>query len=435
MSSANALHCEQWKDLCTPTSLQFRAACNAVAGDKGKPVKPRVVVRISQHPDAADLFQKTWIASAYSPDQFFLSLMQGESWKTLVAEAIAGETRWGDLFQGRFQGALDRTLAFIEKLLHPENPIAKSGTVIAAGAASFWVMKFVLPDGALDIPLKPVLGDPKELKVSFSPALGTSGGVIPVEFRMPAGVKEVPVSLAVTAQANPVELRLVARDGQGAITDSALNDVAAQIKVAAGSLSNAAGAMKTLNDTVASFNGASISENVIALNNDVRELVDAYSKQSEKESLAWTSRLHTVTNASLTAQQRIPVELRAGTSASIPLPKFDMKSGAASYEVLTVCVGDIKSSKPAQLEFQLLKVGEKACPSKLSGTMVQGDGEDFGERGWRMTLISVARKVMHGNVARVTFTPTVPHAQSEPISLHTLAQPPSPVPRALADSR
>src|SRR5690348_3732725 len=96
-----------WRQLCMPAELGFRAACNEVVDSSLRPIKRHVIVRLSNSPEAENVFEEAWNSISSSlpfgvtgeprPSVFFQALTALPTWRTLVIEEVAAEQRWSDL--------------------------------------------------------------------------------------------------------------------------------------------------------------------------------------------------------------------------------------------------------------------------------------------------------------------------------------------------
>ena len=129
-----------WESLCTEAELAFRAACNRAAESPFRPMKIRVIARLSRSPDAQNIFRRLWSQAGEQADHFFPLLASDAGWWTLVNEEIQREHSWGDLLNWEFfsKKLFEWIKAFLEKLFDKGHPAAQAITTILVVLGSMW---------------------------------------------------------------------------------------------------------------------------------------------------------------------------------------------------------------------------------------------------------------------------------------------------------
>jgi hypothetical protein len=423
----DALNSVSWANLCTPNELAFRAACNSVVDHSLRPVKRRVIERLSNSPEAQDLFKKFWSAAvvpstSFPAENFFTLLVKDPLWQTIVSEEVDNEHSWKDLFNGNFfkEGAKvkDWFRSFLEKLGGKDHPAARALTAATLGLSLVVGVKYEKPD-MLTIPVTVApsydsKGDRITFKVDTDP--------VKVSLTASATSADIPVQLRLLPDEKPVRINFVS-DGQlkGNLTDG-LVEITKKLGATNASLKQAASNLKLIAtqpvhaDLVGlSKTLAGVEQNISATtlqltetNSKLADLKSTYETQSENEASNSQNavqninqRLGILTKASARRQDATRLILEEGTVRSlVVLPYLDPASGQETSRDIRISVVSIGGNdKDKTVSLTITPKNEEPVAYK------EGDNLSLLPVPWTLTVNSIQKHWYGRNSVTLTFTP------------------------------
>jgi hypothetical protein len=401
---------DSWEALCAPDKLAFRAACNTVVGPSLRPIKRRVIARISSSKEARSLFVQSWerFKNLETSDtaKFFELLTALPVWQTLVIEEIAAEHRWTDLFSKNAEGFVEKSKALIEKLWDKyQHPTARALSAFALGLGTIYVA-----NGSLTIHVKPVLSQGDEIPVVFRPSNDKDAKPIPVSFVPTADVKGIPVKLELDSDDKPIKLRF---DCNGKPADE-IAYVVEQLQISNRSLAQVASGLNSVAKASAALDGADlrsklkdISTNISSNATKLKEIHDGIEKGlgdqsavAKREAEYVDQHLGVMATAAAIHRNIVPLVIDQGGSQSIMLSSFDPVTGRSESKIVDVHVSKITQGKAGKL-VPLAVTSENQTLSQLHD---RKEGEVISLQGvpWKLAVNAIDKHWYRSRVS-VTF--------------------------------
>ena len=198
-------------------SLSFRAACNAAVEFPRRPIKRRVVIRISESSETSALIKRllTELPEGILEDNLFADkLSKDSSWQTLVLELIMNEQRWGDLLNKCTSSDAPKKIlewfrSLYDKLYDPSRPATRAATTAAVTLSTLWFAHHSKPQLYNEItqPIRAIVtADKSSIPVSFAPSSNQTP--LTVTF-VPQATADIPIGLRLDAAATPLKIQFV----------------------------------------------------------------------------------------------------------------------------------------------------------------------------------------------------------------------------------
>jgi hypothetical protein len=138
-------------DLLNPDSLNFRAACNEPLPPAQRPLKKRVLQRISKSEDAKEICARILadfgeLCDQRQATQFWATLATDLAWKTLVIEQVDLERNWKDLLNPDLEGKIwDLIQSAVEKIWDSYHPVTR-----IAGLSAISLLSLIVTERAVN---------------------------------------------------------------------------------------------------------------------------------------------------------------------------------------------------------------------------------------------------------------------------------------------
>jgi hypothetical protein len=407
---------DPWNEWCSVTELAFRAACNVVAEPRSRPVKRRVIGRLSGSTEAQRLFAEVGEEVArrngpLSESAFFEELVARREWATLVVEAISAEHRWGDLF-GDFPSAVDHVQAFWEKCLGKDaSTAARVASTVALGLGSLVTVHWVAPE-TLHLPVHVEwTGDKNPLLVSLTP--DESGSPIALTVKGPEGETALPVRIEASSEDKPIKLHFEADELNGATPAAALNDVSAQLKRTNQALEATTVRIQDLVRLTSDTNPRGVLHELKNLGNEVDKLtvvVQSEADASKGQMSVLRDNLLTVAGTTIGPHERVETTLRPSSAQSVVLPVLD-PDGRTIFSTVTLCIGRIDVSRPTVALDIVTGQADTPCNSASPRPIPEGGERSYPELGWKVTVKAIQHHWFGAPSATVTLSPVAVRAQ------------------------
>lgn len=265
----------EFRDLLNADNLWFRAACHGAVDDSLRPVKARVIRRLAADPESSSISQTVAAATGPTPEQFSSALVADPRWRTIVAESVARERRWTDLWRRRdeFKDAWDWTRAALEKIAGSGLPIGRTAALVASGTLSYVVTMNVLPKAAtaLDLELLPRMSGPTAVRFDGTMAPVSVSLSAPGPLNVPVNLVPEPDRLTVRARLDPADLEALARgNGRERVGNGQVRDLARKLDELARQAGETRDRLDTLNVALDGKLGA-LSDRAESIASQVRD--------------------------------------------------------------------------------------------------------------------------------------------------------------------
>jgi hypothetical protein len=409
---------EPWRHLCFVHELAFRAACNEGAPPASRPVKPRVIDRIAHGPDAHDVFQQAWDQATSrgleTPTDinrlFYESVVKNPMWATLVAEQIAAEVKWKDLFASDgLQSLYDRGSALFEKFTNrKEHPAAATATRVVVAISGLWGVNVAFPEQlqAVTLPIRAsLIGEEGKLPITFSPQLDDQDKPVHIPFVLDADTTS---RMKLVFDTEPVKVRFAFDDADAISPSAALETLATELGKTNDTLGLAAERMKTLAESTSKPSSAPLST-LTAIRDSVQGLHSAYVKNSREEALAADMRVREMADklqqlTTVTVPQLQEVKLHANSSESIVLASFSRETGEPEFLTVKMCTGEIGLDDIGDfIRLEVLPQGAGASSqSRCNARSKRHEGSQLDIPGWNITFSSIHRRWYGGGDVTAT---------------------------------
>ncbi len=256
--------------LCVPEELRFRAACNAAADPSYRPLKLRVIRRLSDFDHFGSLFDKLWAAARASEEAFFEALGHDPLWQTAVAETAVNERSWLSLANKDFwqkgsnkisDKVWDWSLAAIEKLWdRKHHPATAMISTIALTLAIPLAVSQIFPNlyRELTKPIRvAVIPDLQELDKGYN------------DFK--ARLEKDPLSIQVRPAVDAIPIKFVGDPVEVTTKDQQLQEALRQLKSGTLTLRQIASSMSSIQRTSVALNGKDLSDKLSKIADNVSQ--------------------------------------------------------------------------------------------------------------------------------------------------------------------
>lgn len=395
-----------WTPLCQAADLAFRTACNAAVLPSARPVKRRVIERLSESGEADRVFNLVWQAASQSPppfeQRFFDELGRNPLWSTLVVEAIAEERRWKDTFSNtEFSSFADRVRSFFEKCFGKDaGTLTKIASTAAAGAGTLAIATQINPEILHKVTL------PIEVQ------LKRDNAAIPVQLMLDSKLDSIPITFKASTGDKPIELHFES-DGKGDNTPAAaLNLVASRLEQTNTSISATAAQLTNLVNLTSSSNDNGLIKHLGDVNGAVRELTDAFNTAaksemdaSNKNSDVVAAKLNLVAKTTIVPSHYRVAKLLPDSIQTVLIPIIDADEHRTESVKITLCTGEMDSVKGVQLKaLDNFKNGN--CDNGGTYQWTPPGGEvDTADGLWTATVNSYEHHWYGSRAATVTLSP------------------------------
>jgi hypothetical protein len=426
-----------WSDLCVTSQLAFRAACNSALDPSRRPVKRRVIERLSNSSEARDLFERLWQSTTNSVpgsrSEIFFKLLAGDIlWQTKVAEEVARENSWKDLsnikfFKDKFR---DWVSSLLEKLGSKEHPAARALTAATLGFSLVVAVKLVSPPDTLTIPVRVAAsydskGEPISIKFG-----GDSVKVNLAPVTDDATKTQVPIQLQIIPDKTPVHVNVVSDGNLGGKSVDALAVMTKKLDSSNVALRNAAANLSSiaqqpihsdLTNLRAGLEGVSRDVSLTTarlddVNRRLAEIKSSYEAQSKEEVSTSMNevqdidqRLKILARASANQRGTFEMTFLENTARPVFLPHFDPASGQESSKAVVINVHDIRGvgkSKIANIGHESEGSSDPAIGS--AGALQayhEGERLPFDSEPWSITVASIEKHWYGKGSVILRFTP------------------------------
>jgi hypothetical protein len=354
-----------WTPLCQADELAFRTACNAAVLASARPVKRRVIERLSESSEADRVFSMVWQAATnQSPppieQRFFDELSKSPLWSTLVVEAIAEERKWKDVFSNsEFPSLADRMRAFFEKFFGKDaGTLTKVASTAIAGAGSLVIATQINPEilHKVTLPIEVELkGGNAALPVRF--IFNSKADSIPITLRAPNGTTTIPVRFEASADDKPLKLHFES-DGKGDNTPAAaLNLVASRLDQTNTSITATAAQLTNLVNLTSNSNENSLIKRLGDVNGAVRDLTGDFNAAvksaidtSSKNSDEIAAKLNLVAKTTIVPSHYRVTKLQPNSAQTVLIPIIDADDHRTDSVKITLCTREMDMATGVQLK-------------------------------------------------------------------------------------
>ena len=424
MTSNNETRQNSWVELCKPSSLGFRSACNAAVPANFRPVKLRVINNLSESREAHAVFDRVW-RRAVVPDSggqpdtaptrdagasgeeiaehFHRALAENSQWQTLVAETIAADIAWSGPFSGTRSSLFARVKEFAEKLFDRRNhPVATTTATVAAAFSGCLTISIAVSHAVdpVKIPLlATVVGDGKPVTV-------------PVEFRVDSNSIPIGVNLSGNGCPPPIQpqaCQTACQDTSASCT--ALTELATSNTALAASVRNLGVTIKTTTQR----SDSSVVKAIQAIGDGLTLLKTDYDRSSkdalDAEQLnarAMANVIGTVAGSTVSQQAGRSFKLHRELQQSVVVPTFDNLSGLASYKILNLCLEELHpETRPRSMTIRYKVANEQAvgCSGGDTALFQEGLVTPIKSLPWGIVVNSIDRHWYGSRSASITLTP------------------------------
>jgi len=388
------------ENFLSDTSLAFRAACNGAVSPEARPIRRRVVGRLSRAEETRPLVNH--ILAALPPDllddyDFAVQLAKNAAWQTLVAEKVEEERRWQDLVRGPLPGKVNEWLeSLFHKATEGGRPLIKAipavlGTVAGLAAANW-----------LHIPLKidPIVSG-GELKFH----IGADSEQKPIQFQLQASKSPIPIDVTTrSADQSPIQ---------------ALENISRQLNNGNRSLSQVQNQLASIatnpsfkdiggtRDAVVALSkqlGAE-SKNLDGITQELKGLSSNYSGETEKQIKIAEGQKQAFEQEipiAYRALQRtaIPVSLAAGSSQAIAIQTFDPSTGKVSSTSVVFSFARLKQNVA---EITVHGAGPPAFNDLYD--LAEGQSTTINDISYKVTLNEIQRYWVFSHKVELSLTP------------------------------
>jgi len=389
-----------WEAFCVPEELAFRAACNAAVDPSARPVKRRVIGRLSQSNEARRLFAETWDRAVSlgtpQPTAFFQLLTELPSWQTLVIEQIAAERRWSDVRSKNTDTLVEKIKSFAEKFWDKrEHPSAAALTRLGLGLSMAVAFTHT---GVLTIPVKTSLDGKSTVPVTLS-LDDKDRKPFRVSFVPTGDPAQIPIKVEVNS-GKPITLQVDAEQ----CAEKTLEKVVAQLRASNQSLAGVASGIHSVADQAAKLDGEDlrsklqgISDKINASTTELQKMDQAIHADLGKQSTSETTnaqyvnrQLAVMTRAALTPKSAITLSLSQGASQSVILPSFTPDTGkfeSSTVEVQLVGIGQGEHGKT--LSVKILAGADSECDG--CDNLTEGTVAILKNKPWKLVVNSIEK--------------------------------------------
>lgn len=455
-----------WSDVCVANQLAFRAVCNSAIDPSRRPLKKRVIERLSDSPEAKDLYRTHWVSASHlqgsQPENFFKLLGSDILWQTKVAEEVESERSWKDLSNGKFFGKFrDWTSALFEKLAGKEHPAARALTAATLGLSLVVAIKSVGPVDTLTIPVSVVATYDKKAAPITLKLAGDSVKVNLEPVTDSIAKTQVPIQLQLIPDKTAVPINFVSGGESGGRPKDALTEVTKKLESSNVVLRQAAASLDLMakqpvhSDLTKLYaNLDSVSQNVFQtrsklddVNRTLAELKTSYETQSREQVLTSKNegqnidqKLKILARASANQRDAFDMSFQENTCRTVLLPHFDPDSGQETSIVAGIDVRGIREDGKSRT-VNIDRRTEGSCDPAV----VAGPSHDYSEgkriplnpEPWNLTVISIERNWYGRRSATLRFTPESSAIPNNPttIPLQSSVIPPSELRRPDSDTK
>lgn len=434
-------------DFCKAENIYFRSACNEAIDSDRRPVKKRVIARLTSLDETYQIL--TGVAAKLSQskailtdEDFFAGLLADARWKTLVQEAVVGERKWLDLFTGESRDivngvkvkfkdkVVDWLFACMEKFFNrQEHPTA---TIITTAVILFTMPLVVktISQNLYDAFTKPIriafTPDFDELKKGLkeftAEDLKNAQLTINVRPTFDCDLERLkaqldgrkPCGLPITfIDTDKMPIQVAAKVDVSSLLGNAtkqVNNGTATLKAMASSLDSIQKQSAVLNSTLDN-RFSTVAERLAATNDTIKvtnvsvdDLKKTFEQQyqnslkaNEKEAADLDQELRILQESTISRGGPVPLRLERGKAQTVVLRSPDPKTGVMDTKVVSITVKRISGPDGKEI----LSLEENGVPVEVQ----TGATKQLSDIPWDLTAHAIEKHWFSESVITLSLSP------------------------------
>lgn len=343
------------QEFLSPDNLAFRAACNEAAEVKNRPVRRRVIARLSKAADTRTVVNHVLRLLSHDliDDHLFaVELAKNPSWQTLVAEQIAEERRWSDLFEKYIsKERIKKLYEWCEPLLSKSFDQTRPATKVVSAALAAVLALGVAHVAKITIPVEFSQGSSKPMSLQ----LGTIDPDKPIGVQFDAKGLGDALPIHLQFDSAPIKVGLVGEGLNGENPTDTLRKIEGQLEASNKSLYLAQNQLALLasNQGISDISGAKnnigdltnaitqTSSNIDKIGANVHDLQASYDTKTAQQIAVADSQSQSFMQQTQILDRALErtslsINLVEGSSQAVALQSFDPATGKLSAASLTI---------------------------------------------------------------------------------------------------